>query len=38
MPLRRDDVGKQHQNGAAGNAMRTGIFGINDGLVSNAAP
>ena len=37
MPLRRDDIGKRHQNGAAGNALRAGVFGINDGLVSNAA-
>ncbi|MBN8766244.1 MAG: hypothetical protein ABT22_09580 [Thiobacillus sp. SCN 64-317] len=37
MPLQRDDIGKRHQNGAAGNALRAGVFGINDGLVSNAA-
>ncbi|MBI3431865.1 MAG: VIT1/CCC1 transporter family protein [Hydrogenophilales bacterium] len=37
MPIRRDDIGKRHQNGAAGNALRAGVFGINDGLVSNAA-
>ncbi|MHB1093500.1 VIT1/CCC1 transporter family protein [Thiobacillus sp.] len=37
MPLRRDDIGKRHQSGAAGNALRAGVFGINDGLVSNAA-
>lgn len=37
MPLRRDDIGKRHQNGAAGNALRAGVFGVNDGLVSNAA-
>ena len=37
MPVRRDDIGKRHQNGAAGNALRAGVFGINDGLVSNAA-
>ncbi|MDP1644352.1 MAG: VIT1/CCC1 transporter family protein [Thiobacillus sp.] len=36
-PLRRDDIGKHHQNGAAGNALRAGVFGVNDGLVSNAA-
>jgi len=37
MPLKRDDIGKRHQSGAAGNALRAGVFGINDGLVSNAA-
>jgi len=36
-PLNRDDIGKRHQNGAAGNALRAGVFGVNDGLVSNAA-
>jgi VIT1/CCC1 family predicted Fe2+/Mn2+ transporter len=37
MPTRLDDIGKRHQNGAAGNALRAGVFGVNDGLVSNAA-
>ena len=37
MPVKRDDIGKRHQSGAAGNALRAGVFGINDGLVSNAA-
>jgi VIT1/CCC1 family predicted Fe2+/Mn2+ transporter len=37
MPTRVDEVGKRHQHGAAGNALRAGVFGINDGLVSNAA-
>ena len=37
MPTRVDDIGKRHQNGAAGNALRAGVFGVNDGLVSNAA-
>ena len=37
MPTRLDDIGKRHQNGAAGNALRAGVFGINDGLVANAA-
>jgi VIT1/CCC1 family predicted Fe2+/Mn2+ transporter len=36
-PLSRDDIGKRHQNGAGGNALRAGVFGVNDGLVSNAA-
>ena len=37
MPLRRDDIGKRHHTGGAGNALRAGVFGVNDGLVSNAA-
>ncbi|OJW75427.1 VIT1/CCC1 transporter family protein [Thiobacillus sp. 65-1402] len=37
MPVRRDDIGKRHQNGGAGNVLRAGVFGVNDGLVSNAA-
>ncbi len=36
-PTDVDDIGKRHQNGASGNALRAGVFGINDGLVSNAA-
>jgi VIT1/CCC1 family predicted Fe2+/Mn2+ transporter len=36
-PLNRDDIGKRHRSGAAGNALRAGVFGINDGLISNAA-
>lgn len=37
MPIKRDDIGKRHRSGAAGNALRAGVFGVNDGLVSNAA-
>ncbi|WP_324780090.1 VIT1/CCC1 transporter family protein [Thiobacillus sedimenti] len=37
MPTRVDQIGKRHQSGTAGNALRAGVFGINDGLVSNAA-
>jgi VIT1/CCC1 family predicted Fe2+/Mn2+ transporter len=37
MPVRRSDIGQRHQNGGAGNALRAGVFGVNDGLVSNAA-
>ena len=37
MPTRLDDIGKRHQNGASGNVLRAGVFGVNDGLVSNAA-
>ena len=36
-PLHRDDIGKRHHSGGAGNALRAGVFGVNDGLVSNAA-
>lgn len=37
MPLRVDDIGKRHRSSGAGNALRAGVFGVNDGLVSNAA-
>ncbi len=37
MPLHREDIGKRHQSSVAGNALRAGVFGVNDGLVSNAA-
>lgn len=37
LPTRLEEVGKRHQSGAAGNALRAGVFGVNDGLVSNAA-
>jgi VIT1/CCC1 family predicted Fe2+/Mn2+ transporter len=37
MPTHLDDIGKRHQSGASGNALRAGVFGVNDGLVSNAA-
>ena len=37
MPTRVDEIGKRHQTGGAGNALRAGVFGVNDGLVSNAA-
>lgn len=36
-PTTRGDIGKQHRSGAAGNALSAGVFGVNDGLVSNAA-
>ncbi len=37
MPTRVDEIGKRHHSGGAGNALRAGVFGVNDGLVSNAA-
>lgn len=36
-PTRVSEIGKRHQNGVSGNALRAGVFGVNDGLVSNAA-
>ena len=36
-PTHVDDIGKRHQNGVSGNALRAAVFGVNDGLVSNAA-
>lgn len=37
MPVRLEDVGRRHQSGVTGNVLRAGVFGVNDGLVSNAA-
>ena len=37
MPTTREDIGKRHQNGTSGNTLRAAVFGVNDGLVSNAA-
>ena len=37
IPTQVDDIGKRHQQGISGNALRAGVFGVNDGLVSNAA-
>ena len=37
VPTRREDVGRRHRGAASGNALRAGVFGVNDGLVSNAA-
>ncbi|OZA26834.1 MAG: hypothetical protein B7X93_10265 [Hydrogenophilales bacterium 17-61-9] len=36
-PTHIDEIGKRHQKGVSGNALRAGVFGVNDGLVSNAA-
>lgn len=37
MPINREDVGQRHQQSGAGNTLRAAVFGVNDGLVSNAA-
>jgi VIT1/CCC1 family predicted Fe2+/Mn2+ transporter len=37
MPTRVEDIGKRHQSGASGNTLRAAVFGVSDGLVSNAA-
>jgi len=37
MPTKIEDVGKRHQSGTSGNTLRAAVFGVNDGLVSNAA-
>jgi vacuolar iron transporter family protein len=37
VPTRREDVGRRHRSASSGNALRAGVFGVNDGLVSNAA-
>ncbi|MGB8855861.1 MAG: VIT1/CCC1 transporter family protein [Burkholderiales bacterium] len=36
MPTNLDQVGKRHRNGGGGN-LRAAVFGVNDGLVSNAS-
>jgi VIT1/CCC1 family predicted Fe2+/Mn2+ transporter len=37
MPTSREDFGGRHQSVGAGGALRAAVFGVNDGLVSNAS-
>ena len=37
MPVHVDEIGRRHQSSGAGNTLRAAVFGVNDGLVSNAA-
>lgn len=37
MPLSLDEVGRRHQTSGTGNNLRAAVFGINDGLLSNAS-
>lgn len=37
MPLSVDEVGRRHQTSGTGNNLRAAVFGINDGLISNAS-
>lgn len=37
MPVRREEIGGRHRTSGAGNTLRAAVFGVNDGLVSNAA-
>jgi VIT1/CCC1 family predicted Fe2+/Mn2+ transporter len=37
MPLRAEDVGRRHKGMGGGGALRAGVFGVNDGLVSNTS-
>lgn len=37
MPVSREEIGRRHQHSGAGNTLRAAVFGVNDGLVSNAA-
>jgi VIT1/CCC1 family predicted Fe2+/Mn2+ transporter len=37
MPVNVEDIGRRHQSSGAGNTLRAAVFGVNDGLVSNAA-
>ncbi len=37
MPVAVEEIGRRHQGSSAGNTLRAAVFGVNDGLVSNAA-
>jgi VIT1/CCC1 family predicted Fe2+/Mn2+ transporter len=37
MPTSVHDFGSRHRNGVGGNNLRASVFGVNDGLVSNAS-
>ena len=37
MPVNREEIGGRHRTSGAGNTLRAAVFGVNDGLVSNAA-
>jgi VIT1/CCC1 family predicted Fe2+/Mn2+ transporter len=37
MPASRDEVGARHKSAGSGGALRAAVFGVNDGLVSNAS-
>jgi VIT1/CCC1 family predicted Fe2+/Mn2+ transporter len=37
MPLSVEEVGSRHQTSGSGNNLRAAVFGINDGLISNAS-
>jgi VIT1/CCC1 family predicted Fe2+/Mn2+ transporter len=37
MPLTVEEIGSRHQTSGSGNNLRAAVFGINDGLVSNAS-
>lgn len=37
MPLNREQIGRRHRRGDAAGNLRAAVFGVNDGLVSNAS-
>jgi VIT1/CCC1 family predicted Fe2+/Mn2+ transporter len=37
MPVKVEEIGRRHQTSGSGNTLRAAVFGVNDGLVSNAA-
>jgi VIT1/CCC1 family predicted Fe2+/Mn2+ transporter len=37
MPTRAEDIGRRHRPGGASGSLRAAVFGVNDGLVSNAS-
>jgi VIT1/CCC1 family predicted Fe2+/Mn2+ transporter len=37
LPSKHDEVGEQHRESGGGGSLRAAVFGVNDGLVSNAS-
>jgi VIT1/CCC1 family predicted Fe2+/Mn2+ transporter len=37
IPSRLEEIGQRHRNAGSGNLLRAAVFGVNDGLVSNAS-
>lgn len=37
IPTRLSDIGQRHRNTGSSGSLRAGVFGVNDGLVSNAS-
>ena len=37
IPTQLSEVGRRHRNAGSGGSLRAGVFGVNDGLISNAS-